>query len=668
MVSETVVLSAVAPYVKSFVEKSVTPKLQAFLTSCGKKVKEIMVPTSEHFLEYLERSYNKYSIVSTLVFHNSQRNIKEIYVEQTLVKEILIDDENEKTKIVGLPDGLIKKYKKILIRDTAGMGKSTIMKRMFVDLIDKGLDIVGIPIYVELSKLSKSHRILDEIQNELNSLSKEFNNQLYLKLFQTGGFLFFLDGYDEIPAADRVEVTRDIQDLVSKAGKDNYFVLTSRPESGLDSFGDFQSFTIQPLNREEAYELLRKYDLGKKKELSNNLIKLLDSGQYNSIDEYLENPLLVSLLFTAYDFNRSIPFEKHRFYNTVFEAYFEKHDNTKPIKPRDKRSNLEYDGFDTILRYVGYKCLINLGVKFPEDSILKVIREARERNSNLAFSESDFLHDLVTSVPLFCKDGNYYKWAHKSLMEFFAARFIYCDSRQEQDIILSAIYNSKYFEKYLNMLDLYFDIDPKGFSKHFTLPFCKKYVQFHDNTMIDIGINNELVEERISNIYSRYDYQFICCLNRDDSVFRNRLRKKGIAYHRLYPLSNLRVSSVRTDYSYYVIRNASREENDFVLVRLLSEKIPSLFHLRIKCRQSSMPFEDETKCVINNLFKGPKEDMKFDIDINLGKESEELYHSISVLIHGVQVCWDYGAIKKEIDRIEKEIQLNNNSTSLSAGI
>ena len=178
------------------------------------------------------------------------------------------------------------------------------------------------------------------------------------------------------------------------------------------------------------------------------------------------NPLLVSLLFTAYDFNRSIPFEKHRFYGVVFEAYFEKHDNTKPLKSRDKLSGLNYDGFDRILRYIGYDSLIRIGVKFNEDTILNSIRKAKEYCVNLVFSESDFLKDLTSSVPLFCKEGTDYKWVHKSLLEYFAARFIYCDAKDNQDRILSAIYKSNHVSKYLNLLDLYCDIDNYGFTKN----------------------------------------------------------------------------------------------------------------------------------------------------------------------------------------------------------
>ena len=275
MALETFLALTAEPLVTALVDKLVAPKIEQFSKWCKENYNEYLIPKPEHFQEYLKRSYTKYSIVNTLVFHNSQRELKEIYVAQTLVKEHSSEDDKETIKIDKLPVPLIKKYKKILITDTAGMGKSTIMKRMFIDLIDKGLDDVGIPIYIELNKLNKEHTILHEIQKELSSLSKQFDNDLLLKFIQTGGFIFFLDGFDEISISDRSEVTNDIQNFISKAGTNNYYILTSRPEGSLSSFGNFQSFKIQPLTKEESFELLKKYDLSKKKELSEKLVELL---------------------------------------------------------------------------------------------------------------------------------------------------------------------------------------------------------------------------------------------------------------------------------------------------------------------------------------------------------------------------------------------------------
>ena len=638
--------------IESIVEKLITPKLEEFTEWCKDKYNEYLIPTAEHFKEYLDRSYNKYSIINTLVFHNSQRPLKTIYVAQSLVKEHPSKDNEKTTKIDKFPVSLVKKYKKILITDTAGMGKSTIMKRMFIDLIDQGLEDVGIPIYIELNRLNKDHTILKEIHEGLSSLSEEFDNDLLLRFIQKGSFIFFLDGYDEISIADRGKVTTDIQDFISKASTGNYFILTSRPEDSLSSFGDFQLFTIQPLIKDEAFELLRKYDLSNKKELSGKLIELLKSGQYDALDEYLVNPLLVSLLFTAYDYNRSIPFEKHRFYGVVFEAYFEKHDLSKPLKSRDKQSGLNYDGFDRILRYVGYDCLVRTGVKFSEDTILNTIREAKAFCSNLDFSESDFLRDLVTSVPLFYKEGNDYKWLHKSLLEYFAARFIFCDAKEDQDRVLTAIYKSEYIDKYINMLDLYYDIDLKGFSKNITLPFCEQFIEIYDAHINDLCISKDLYCSRIPNLLINKSALWVSS-EKGNSAFRQAARIIEETDSELQLSRPFKIQHVHNEMVYFAFGKISKM---YRLARLLIGKKSFVVD------REERDYEDFFHLSTNGL---PKEISEFEhdkvcfIDVKTGSQSKELYHAIDVLLcsaWGFRI--DYEACKKEAERIKKEINRN----------
>ena len=64
--------------------------------------------------------------------------------------------------------------------------------------------------------------------------------------------------------------------------------------------------------------------------------------------------------------------------------------------------------------------------------------------------ESDFLNDLIVTVPLFAKDGNYYRWAHKSLQEYFAAQFIYLDIDDKKSEFLKSLYKHKEFDKFIN--------------------------------------------------------------------------------------------------------------------------------------------------------------------------------------------------------------------------
>ncbi len=81
MVLETAAIATAAkPLVEKVVVELITPKIKQFAEWCKGTYKEEFIPTAEHFQEYLERSYTKYSIVNTLVFHNSQRLLKDIYV------------------------------------------------------------------------------------------------------------------------------------------------------------------------------------------------------------------------------------------------------------------------------------------------------------------------------------------------------------------------------------------------------------------------------------------------------------------------------------------------------------------------------------------------------------------------------------------------------------
>ena len=602
----------------------------------------------EVFFNSKNSSYEKYSSINTLAIPNSQFKLKDIYVAQTLEKDNRFEKEKETTKIDQLPVELIRKYQKILIKDTAGMGKSTIMKYMFIDLIDNRIEDVGIPIYIELNRLNKERTILKEIQDKLQFLSKKCNEGSLLKLIKEGIFIFFLDGYDEISIADRNEVTQDIKDFIINAGTKNYYILTSRPEDSVECFGDFQSFKIRPLTKNEAFELLTKYDITKNKIASEELIKELQTGKYDTIDEYLKNPLLVSLLYCAFNYKAEIPLKKHQFYRQVYDALFNSHKLAQGQKPHEKRSGLDIDDFNRVLRYVGYDCLINLGVQFDKDTILNSIKKARVFSGNLIFGESNFLKDLLTSVPLFTKDGTEYKWSHKSLMEYFAARFIAEDAKEKQNTILTNIYNSENNDKYFNMLDIYYDIDYKGFSINITLPFLKSFVQFYEDNIFNSPIIlKKSIERRIS-------YLFVI-----NAAFR--ISEKILDYEEEVEFfaKRLRWSRNRTFLGFFKIRYKEGKysyikigcniTNKFNLYYLLRKKIISIFN-----------FNDRDSWDQISAYNAPKESSGFEnktcvIDLRTGDYSESFYNAINDKLFLGQSSLNYMDCKDLIEKMEEEI-------------
>ncbi|MDK0734986.1 hypothetical protein P7A61_05300 [Clostridium perfringens] len=497
--------------VKAIVNQYISPIFKKDYENGQKKREETLF--EDKISEYLERSYKKNEYINTIIFKNQQKKLDDIYIPLTVIKNTENTEvENEGIIIDKYSENFIPLYNKVLLVDNAGMGKSTIVKYLYLSAIRENK---GIPILIELRKLKKGMRIIDFIISEVNGIKDDCKKELLLELIDGGDFIFFLDGYDEIIPEDKIDITNDIQNFISKAYK-NKFIISSRDERELYSFGDFQRFDIKPLSKEEAYELIRKYD--NDGVISNSLIENLErNDNFEILSEFLANPLMVSLLYKSFDYKRVISYEKHIFYRQVYDALYENHDLSKSGGySHTKKSGLNIDEFHRILRYIGFLTL-NKSISYTRDELLEVIDKAKYRNLNLSFQSSDFLWDLVHSVSLFMIDGIEFKWVHKSFQEYFAAEYISRDSKELQEKMLIKISREENIEKYYNVLDFCYDIDYKSFVKFIIYPIIKEYEMFFNREMQNGDLEIEDVKERKELEFSLRDI-FIKKANFDDIV------------------------------------------------------------------------------------------------------------------------------------------------------
>lgn len=458
--------ATIAQAVKAVMDAWVIPGINKMARSAKLRSQILLIPREEHFEDYLVKTYGKLSYLNTLAFKNNQLLLTEVYQPLTIINR----EVNEKCKITTFPEKLIEKYHNLLITDTAGMGKSTLLKYLFLKALEQQ---VGIPIFVELRKLTKKHHLIDEISSQLGGIKGDFDKALMIELFQHGNFYFLFDGFDEIPLSNLDSVIEDLKEFISSLPKNN-FILTSRPETLLSTFGHFRQFEIISLKESEAYSLLKKYDLNGS--TSASLIKELKLSKNASIKEFLSNPLLVSLLYIVFNYKATIPLKKHLFYSQVYDALFESHDLTKGAQMvHEKKSGLDIADFEKIVRYIGFQSYKAGKITFSRDEMMTMIGNSQKLWKSLNFTESSFLSDLTLAVPLFTKEGTDYKWTHKSLSEYFAAKFIYLDITGKRSDVLSKIYLSPNLEKYINLLDIYYDIDISGFRESLILPLLKEY-------------------------------------------------------------------------------------------------------------------------------------------------------------------------------------------------
>ncbi len=464
-----------APLTGLIVNTWLKPKLEILIGKWHKESEIDSYVFEQSFQDYLSRSYEKHSFLTSIVFQNQQKKLKDFYVPLKVVSDL-----KEKTvKVEEYNDDFIPSYQNVLITDTAGMGKSTLLKYLFLSVVEKNK---GIPVFIELRKLVASKPILDFLMEEINPLKREISEDVILSLLQRGDFIFFLDGYDEIPSEDREEVTTNLRNFIDRT-KENLFVLSSRPEMALTSFADFQMFRIQALEREEAYELIRKYD--GYNNLSKQLIERLSDPELSNVEEFLSNPLLTSLLYKSYEHKPSIPFKKHVFYRQVYDSLFENHDLTKePGFMRQKNCKLDIEDFHKVLRALGFITVKKGQIEFEKDQIISYIEQAKEHCTGISFNSSRLLQDLITTVPLFRQEGDYYRWAHKSIQEYFAAQFICTDTKGKQLDLLSMMSEPEKLTKYINVLDLCYDIDYKSFRRTVIYTIASRFVKFYETSYL----------------------------------------------------------------------------------------------------------------------------------------------------------------------------------------
>lgn len=473
-------------FVTPLISQWVLPKIKEILNNSTKKI-EVKVKRTSHdfyknkFENYLSNRYTKFFTLETLVFPNYPTLFDDLYYPLTISDfngdlPSSLDDKHTKISefvIDGFSDDFLPIHRRVLIQDNAGMGKSTILKKLFLSCLR---DNKGIPVLIELRKLDKENSVFNEILNQLSSLSEPIEKDFLISLIERGDFIFFFDGLDEISFESRSEVLNDILSFIEKAG-DNLFVISSRPENIVNSFKEFQRFTINELKIEEAFQLFKNYDQYSHKKIADDLTQILNTGQLGGVNEFLKNPFLSSLVYKTFSYKGDIPKQKEQFYRKVYDALYEEHDlNKEGYYKRDKYSGLGIDDFERILRCIGYKTMRLEKVELSKNQLLEIIKSAKKFCIGLEFEDSDFLKDLTNTVPLFKVEGvNNYKWVHKSYRDYFSARFIVCDTENKIDSIILSLLD----ERNVNTLDFISSMAPKKF-KHTVLKctineFIEKY-------------------------------------------------------------------------------------------------------------------------------------------------------------------------------------------------
>lgn len=402
------------------VAKSTNSVLALIGNALKKQYGKALVLTENVYIKYLHNAYERYNKIKTLATGSEPRNIigkNNIYVRIN-VKNTTKNKEIDTSTI----EPLLKDSKNLIIRGTGGAGKSMLFRYLFLNTINHGSYI---PIFLELRKITEQdtdiNGIFNLIYNCMDDLNVTFDKEQFKYSLELGKYVFFLDGFDEIKGELLTQTAEAIQKFTSKYPKNSY-IISSRPDR---NFSPLQTFTIldcMDLSKKQAVQLSMK--LGESSEKTIEFCKQLNEGLFDKHKDFISNPLLLSMMFLTFMRNNTIPEHLADFYEKCYLALYDIHDskNKGAFKREFQCVNLDERSFKKLFSRFCFKTYFEDKYEFTEQELIDEMNWCIEKlGLESKVSAQEYVDDLCKILCIIIKDGNTYRFAHRSFQAYFSA-------------------------------------------------------------------------------------------------------------------------------------------------------------------------------------------------------------------------------------------------------
>ncbi|NQU88202.1 MAG: hypothetical protein HQ541_20840, partial [Mariniphaga sp.] len=369
--------------------------INGLIKGLGNELKQV---AKNRILEYQTNEYKRNYFTKTLLHRSEPIKLLDFYLPLHIsTYEDTI--EQQKSKRISTADifNLFKKTNYITIIGSAGSGKSTIVKYLFINSVKTGFKI---PIKVELRYLNEyKGSISDYIIDEVFLFYKlGFSKEIVDRLLSSGAFMFFFDGYDEVNSLKKENVTIALDKFVSRY-PENYYLITSRPYTNIDILPLFKNFLVCDLLDSEIPPFIKKQIPISENELAEKIIKSISEIENDSYKAFLSNPLLLSMFILTYQSYSEIPKKRSDFYKQVFDTLYSVHDSVSKLSfVREKQSGLSKEGFEEFLKLFSFISYFEEKFLFKPEYLESKLSIIKEKKKHLNFNIQKVIEDLQIAI------------------------------------------------------------------------------------------------------------------------------------------------------------------------------------------------------------------------------------------------------------------------------
>ncbi|MBH3424135.1 NACHT domain-containing protein [Pseudomonas gessardii] len=445
----------------SMLSRLLTPLFKDLYAGAKGGVKETLAKLStDSGVKKLANTLIKFDKVKTIWSPEDEVSLSKFYYPS----QISIGDEE---KVINseqdLPSG------NIVIEGIVGQGKSIFMRYLACSLLPTS-GVKQIPLLLELRNISLKRTLQDSIYSFLKTVGLKGDEETFNYLASSGKVVLLLDGFDEVPRECVTDIIIEI-DTLQTLHPELKIIISSRPQSDIQSLVGFQIYRLVPLKPENYEPFVKKLIPSAIKRTE--VVDALRACPEN-IQGIISTPLMLTLVIVVYQTEKEIPLSLSDFFDKLFGVVFTKHDKIKAGFNRQHHSGLAerrlrqlFDAFCfMVVQNGGGRSLKPSQFNRAFDGALKLSRDCQCEVEN-------FRKDIVKVACLLIEEGlDLTTFLHKSILDYHAAAFI----KELPDTQAQAFYHAaaKDYKKWQAALSFLKSIDQVRYAKDYYIHSTKE--------------------------------------------------------------------------------------------------------------------------------------------------------------------------------------------------